>query len=397
MRLTKYNAARLSAQFIDSIDEYPENSTGRGIVTCGGGIKYGGCAWILIKMLRYLGCQLPIEAWCLNDDEYDPEWVKLVEPLGVSCVNAADVLKTCPHRRLRGWELKPYAIKNSRFEEVLFLDADNVPVADPTYLFDIPEYRESGTAFWPDPEGFKTPADSPRWKVFGLSYRQSPDQESGQLLINKRRTWQAISLCNWYNEHSDFYYEHVYGDKETFRFAWQRLEQPISWMPFPTEDVLFTLVHYGPEGKSLFQHRFYRKWSLYGENTCIPGFRFEEMCLEWLAELREMWSPQKHLMRHVTGSDKTLMAKLVGQQFVYDRPGHNRWPMRLGNDSSIPEGFGPNEFFWWCEGGRLSLTGMDGKRKCLLRPASDGSWEGEYHDNRQTIVKLMRLANGEAR
>lgn len=391
--LTQRNASGFADQFLSKVGSYPDSFDGRGIVTCGGGIKYGACTWVLVKLLRYLGCQSPIEVWCRNDDEFDPAWIDLMEPLGVRCVNAQDVLQRYPHRRLGGWELKPYAIQHSRFREVLFLDADNVPVVDPTFLFDTPEYKTTGTLFWPDPEQLHTGPESLRWKIFGVTYRASPDQESGQLLVDKKRCWHALSLCNWYNEHSDFYYRHVYGDKETFRFAWQRVEQPICWMPYPTDAMPFTLLHYGAARQPLFQHRFYRKWSLYGENINVPGFEHEGLCLEFLAQLRAAWHPLDHLVRRATDTDRGLMGKMVGCKFLYDRPGHNRWPIRLGGKGLIEEGYGPNEFFWWCEGGALILAGIDGCRKYRLRRDGNDNWQGKCQNAGPMRVNLRPLEN----
>lgn len=37
-----------------------------------------------------------------------------------------------------------------RFKEVLLLDADVVPMRDPAYLFDDPQYRKDGNYFWGD-------------------------------------------------------------------------------------------------------------------------------------------------------------------------------------------------------------------------------------------------------
>src|SRR5206468_3920334 len=42
---------------------------GRGIVICGGGMKYFTNAWVCIKMLRRLGCRLPIQFWFLGRGE----------------------------------------------------------------------------------------------------------------------------------------------------------------------------------------------------------------------------------------------------------------------------------------------------------------------------------------
>lgn len=390
MKLTTTTAAAKADAFLASVSGYPGGHQGCGIVTCGGGVKYGACAWVLVKLLRHLGCQLPIEVWTLNDDEFDPDWVRLVEPLGVTCVNAASVLKEHPHRRLGGWELKPYAILHSRFQEVLFLDADNVPVRDPTYLFESSPYQKTGTLFWPDPEHFRTPLDSPRWSIFGTVPRESPDQESGQLLIDKARCWRALNLCNWYNEHSDFYYQHVYGDKETFRFAWQRLNQPISWpSKFASGNLLFTLQQHDFDDEVLFQHRFYRKWSLYGHNTAIPGFVHEELCLGFLEELRRLWKPERHLLRHMTSEDREFSAALHDRRFLYDRTGHNCWPIRLGKDGRVIEGEGPNELFWGCQQGRLSFFGSDGRPRCRLQPTAGGVWEGEQLAPRRIGLRLL--------
>ena len=35
-------------------------------------------------------------------------------------------------------------------EQVLMLDSDNLPLADPTYLFSEPLFKASGCLFWPD-------------------------------------------------------------------------------------------------------------------------------------------------------------------------------------------------------------------------------------------------------
>ena len=49
---------------------YPEaRFHGRGIVVCGGGDKYFPCAWVCIRMLRHVGCTLPIELWHVGQAE----------------------------------------------------------------------------------------------------------------------------------------------------------------------------------------------------------------------------------------------------------------------------------------------------------------------------------------
>lgn len=55
----------------------------------------------------------------------------MLEEQGVEAVNAETVLHRYPATIAGAWPLKPYAIANSRFQEVIFLDADTVPLSDP--------------------------------------------------------------------------------------------------------------------------------------------------------------------------------------------------------------------------------------------------------------------------
>ena len=188
--LTESNAARLAGEYLDSVAPYRNDYHGRGIVICAGGVRYNACAWVTINMLRWLGCKLPIEVWYRGFYEYDEAWLGLVEPLGVHAVDADEVRARRPHPNLGGWQLKPYAILNSRFREVLLLDADNVPVVDPTYLFELPEFKAHGSVFWPDHAS--TRQQHPRWEVFGVEYRDEPEAESGQVLVDKQVSWRAL-------------------------------------------------------------------------------------------------------------------------------------------------------------------------------------------------------------
>lgn len=375
MVLTLSNAAEKATEFLEMEPAAPTGEWhGRGIVTCGGGIRYGACSWVLIRLLRHLGCDLPIEVWSLDDEESDPEWEALVAPYNVRCVNARIAPRPLLPGEHAGWRLKSHAVLYSRFREVLFLDADNVPTRNPEYLFESPQYRLTGTVFWPDPEKFSTSVDSARWEVFGVPYRPGPDQESGQLLINKERCHRALQLCNWYNTHSDFFYRHVYGDKDTFRYAWHRLEQPISWPGrYASEDLYGTLCQHDFHNEVLFQHRFWKKWSLYGRNPRIPGFQHEQLCLSFLDELRRQWDPTSHLV----GEAKPERSKqsLAGRRFDVRVSGRNRWRLCLGADQRITEGRSRLTNLWWQDGDALVLADVDGRYRTKLYATDEGVWE----------------------
>jgi hypothetical protein len=116
--------------------------------------------------------------------------------------------------------------------------------------------------------------------------------ESGQLLIDKRRCWAPLLLCMWYNEQNALFYKYVHGDKETFHFAFRRLEVPYAMPPHPLVDETGAFYQHDFDGKRVFQHRSGAKWDLLGRNQPIPDFIHEATCLQFLRELRERWDGQ---------------------------------------------------------------------------------------------------------
>jgi len=137
-------------QLLRTLPAFPEDRfAGRGIVLCGGG-SYFPCLWVCVRVLRSLGCTLPIELWHLGPREMTEEMKALLQPYDVVFRDAFAVARQFPVRRLDGWELKPYAILNSNFSEVLYIDSDNVVVRNPEFLFDTELYQQTGALFWPD-------------------------------------------------------------------------------------------------------------------------------------------------------------------------------------------------------------------------------------------------------
>lgn len=286
--ITERNSIAKADQYIGAIPPYPGNFKGRGIVTCGGSKRHFTNAWVCINMLRWLGCKLPIELWYLGPRELDAKMIGLLEPLGVRCIDAFEIREQYPARILRGWESKPYAIIHSSFKEVLFLDADNVPVVDPTYLFETAPYQRTGAILWPD---FPDRAFAPRvWKAFGIEPSNEVQVESGQILVDKRKCWKPLNLCMWYNEHSDFFYQYVYGDKDTFQMAWRKLNKKYA-MPdtFPMRAQGKAIYQHDFTGEKIFQHRNRDKWNLHRPHQSIPSFDHEEICVTFLNALRLQW------------------------------------------------------------------------------------------------------------
>ncbi len=173
----------------------------------------------------------------------------------------------------------------------MLLDADNVPVTNPEYLFDTPQYRRTGAIFWPD-YGRLAP-DRPAWQAFGVRYRDEPEFETGQIVIDKQRCWEPLNLSMWYNEHSDFYYHYVYGDKDTFHMAFRRLGRPYAMPVKGVHGLDGTMCQHDFNGRRLFQHRHFNKWSLATPNKRVQGFLFEPECRAYLDQLKRRWDGRK--------------------------------------------------------------------------------------------------------
>lgn len=279
------------SRFMAEIPDYPaDRFSGRGIVICGGGLKYFPSAWVCIHMLRRLGCNLPIQLWHLGNKELNREMKQLVAPLGVECVDALAMKRKYPARVLRGWALKPYALVHSRFREALFLDADNVPVANPESLFDTPPFKTHGAIFWPDLGRRRTRQALAIWRNCGLRPPREPEFESGQIVVDKERCWRALRLCLWLNENCDFYYRHFHGDKDTFQLAFRKSGKSYAMIRTPIHRLAATMCQHDFEGRRIFQHRNLDKWDLFLRNQRIEDFWFESECRDHVRELRRLWS-----------------------------------------------------------------------------------------------------------
>ncbi|RQM10420.1 hypothetical protein DD237_005437 [Peronospora effusa] len=226
-------------------------------------------AYASVRSLRALGCMLPIEMWYKTSETNveHPLLQLMVEELNVSLRVIDDPLAT-------GFYTKLYAIFYSAFDNVLLLDADNFAVRDPNYLFDTHEFLETGAIFWPDfwkPSNtiFNVQKHSYVWEFFGLDYVDMFEQESGQVLINRRMHYKALNVLMYYGFSLPRTYETmqlVWGDKDLFRFAWLKSNSSFYMIPGPPGSAgtkhadydLFcgvTMVQHDPSGRVLFLHR----------------------------------------------------------------------------------------------------------------------------------------------
>ncbi|KAJ5657240.1 uncharacterized protein N7484_000889 [Penicillium longicatenatum] len=207
----------------------------RGLVTTAGG-PYLPVLVISLRMLRRTGSKLPMEVFLATPDEYEEFICDQVLPsLNAQCVVLSDIMKAVPGTtEIEKYQLKPFAMLFSSFEEILFLDADAFPIAKPEILFEQEPFRSTKLLTWPD---FWASSASPFYyqiasqSVPAMESRQST--ESGEVLISKRTHLKTLLLCTYYNFWGPTHYYRLLsqgaageGDKETFINAAMAVNEP---------------------------------------------------------------------------------------------------------------------------------------------------------------------------
>lgn len=180
-------------QVTKKLPPYPSQLfSGQGIVMLAGG-RYTGFATTGLAMLREVGSKLPVEVWVKDHGEENKEWCKELAHEGMACRRLSDYMDT--ELLDKGYQLKISTVLFSSFEQILFLDADNVPVKSPDGIFKSKSFTDTGVVMWPD-----------YWKhtgapllpyIVGLSdgpsemFREDQTVESGQLMWDKKRHWKV--------------------------------------------------------------------------------------------------------------------------------------------------------------------------------------------------------------
>lgn len=201
----------------------------QGIVSVGGG-SYMSVLLVSIRLLRRTHSHLPVEVF-LPEEDYDHYICDVVmKGLNAQCV----MFPKFENFTISRYQYKAFAILFSSFEDVLFLDADNFPVIDPSELFGTDPYVSTGLVTWPD---YWASTASPLY--YRIAVKEKPHlferatTESGQILISKRKQAQTILLVAYYNAYGPALFYKLFsqngpgeGDKETFIAAAKVFNMP---------------------------------------------------------------------------------------------------------------------------------------------------------------------------
>ncbi|KAG6612082.1 uncharacterized protein IUM83_14933 [Phytophthora cinnamomi] len=298
-------------------------------------------AYATVRTLRdALGCTLPIELW------YRPDEMRSVRngltPLKKLAGSAGGItFHEINDARAFGYGTKVYAIYHSFLERVLFLDADNVPVRDPSFLFQSAEFVKTGAVFWPDfwhPDNtiFNIHSQSLVWQFLDLPFQDMFEQESGQLLIDRRRHVVPMQVLSFYAFHRPNLFDNfklAHGDKDLFRFAWMHQNASFHMIQAPpavagkvVNDSFcgMTMVQHDAQGEVLFMHRNSHKL------TGVPTQEMDDVRAEALAKAREKLAAEKAKNGHgrMTPKWSEVEAEIVAmaQTQTPDAPEPDEYP-----------------------------------------------------------------------
>lgn len=234
---------------------------GSGYVFIGGG-KFTWLSILSITNLRNVGSKLPIELIIPKESQYEENICEVILPeLGGKCIKLYELMPKKYIDLIDGYQYKVLALIASSFEKVIYLDSDNIPIANPDSILINEPFNSNGLILWPDfwrrrhhPSYYEianikiskevvrnmiddiTPVELYINKNLNiiddvpLHDRKGtiPDlsTESGQLIINKKTHFKTLMLSLYYNFYGPNQFYPLFGqggsgegDKDTFYAA----------------------------------------------------------------------------------------------------------------------------------------------------------------------------------
>ncbi|KAJ9094901.1 hypothetical protein QFC19_007757 [Naganishia cerealis] len=213
-----------------------KDSSRRGFVSAAGNSDTTQRLLTLLRVMRkHYKVDLPFEVWTFPGElpSSSREYIELTEELGATVHEARGLVKD--EGAWKNFQIKGLAITSSSFRELIYLDSDNIPLRDPTHLFESARYKNNGAAaFWPDLS--KDHVDNAIWRIIGDECDLDHwTFESGQIVIDKAGNdglnLAALHLAAYMQADHDFWFRMCGGDKDTFRWAFRALDLPFAVSP----------------------------------------------------------------------------------------------------------------------------------------------------------------------
>ncbi|KAJ9472992.1 hypothetical protein DIPPA_17992 [Diplonema papillatum] len=284
--------------FVESLpssDEVHQHWCGRGIAIMAGSVTTLPQALATVSFLRgHFKSTVPVEIWRTADEasEFPEGMQQSIDQLGVMIRTLPPEAKSSTTNEM--FALKPAVVLASSFDTVLLLDADALPLVDPSEIFAL-RHENVSAVFWPD--YWTLLHDAKIWSAVGgwpFPTETAPSQDSGVMVVCKNcGGWKPLALAFYFNYHSTVYYPAIYfghwserrchanscvrghdipgiGDKDTFQVGFFALKEPMTMMPpaaiagtlLPKRRLTCgsSFVHLSPDRRPVALHHNSNKW-----------------------------------------------------------------------------------------------------------------------------------------
>jgi alpha 1,2-mannosyltransferase len=241
---------------------------------------------VTIRMLRKAGSTLPIELFIPVPEEYDANVCENILPaLNTKCIILSDAVKNVV---IKKYQYKVFSMLFSSFENIFFLDVDNIAVLNPDEMFTSPMFKQYGMISWLD---FWAETISPHY--FEIISRPIPPNcthysaEAGQLVMSKRKHAKTLLLAVYYNLYGPGHYyrlltqnSHGEGDKETFYTAADYWKEP--YYKLQSLPVQLNYYKHGSYGfLAMVQPHATDVWNKFNYNDTKATVRFMFIHANW--------------------------------------------------------------------------------------------------------------------
>jgi len=274
-------------EFMQKPVPYDITREGAGVVMAGGR-HYDAGIYVGIRMLRHVGCKLPVEVWHKGENEWVSDSVRELPGVEVK-----DLLTQGPPARFRGgYQNKMDSILASKWRQIIFFDADVYPVVDPTYLLYLTGI--GGLILWPD---LPSTGGALCYESYGIDPRDQIEAvNGGHHVWQFPQAWRVLQLANHFDDYPEYYYQHHkgvggFGDQDQLRAAIKLLRHPYLMFSRDPGFKPGCFVQSGVDAKPLWVHRCKSKFGpkKYWDDRHCATYRPDLPCEDLVWKFYRKW------------------------------------------------------------------------------------------------------------
>ena len=240
------------------------------------------CYTSIAFVREYGNVQYPIELW-YHSDETSPELLSIFEDENIVLQDLKSFNLTVDSSIVSNYHFKSVAILNSNFKKVIYIDADALIVSDLNVVLNSDNLSViAARDYW------YTPPSNPIYKLLNkIGATTNWDMEAGFLVVDRSDEIiiKSLQMAMEMNLNHNVFYNFIHGDKDTFKYAFEHYNVPISWLDSPG---VISSNFYSIKGNSMAHFYdsklFIIHMTLLKDLKVIPQFPFS---FEWQEPIHE--------------------------------------------------------------------------------------------------------------